>query len=937
MDPRQPPPIQGNPPNRDAAVATPSPALDLNWHALTVEQVLQAQGAQALTGLPAIEARQRLTRSGPNALPEAPPRPAWKTFARQFRSPLIYILLAAALLAVALGHRGDAAVILAVVIVNALIGALQEGRAERSMAALRRLSALRVRVRRDGQERVIEAGDLVPGDLLVLAAGDAVAADARLVEAAQLQVAEAALTGESVPVSKGVHPVPEATGLADRHDMVYSGTHVTAGRALAVVVATGVHTEVGRIAGLTERAEEPRTPLEHRLEGFGRALVAAALGLFLLVVLLGLWRELPLSEVLMVAISQMVSMVPEGLPVAMTIALAVGMQRMAARGAIIRRLSAVETLGSTTVICSDKTGTLTRNEMTAVALWLPDGRDIEVGGIGYAPEGALRTVPGTAAAGPAAPPEPGADPAKNPPLLELLQAAALCNDARLLPPQGGAGWAAVGDPTEAALLTLALKGGVDPDALRHAHPRAAELPFDSDVKLMATRHALPGAPRKVLVKGAPEAVLRLCGGEPAALREAARARAEAMAAQALRVLAFAAVDDDPLDAAAGFDVLAGRARLLGLVGQIDPPRDEVRAAVADCRDAGIRAVMVTGDHKLTGLAIARALGIARDGDRAVDGTELERMGEPDLRDALPHIAVFARVQPAQKLRIVEALQARGEVVAMTGDGVNDAPALARADVGVAMGITGTEVAKSAAKIVVTDDNFATIVSAVEQGRVVYGNLKKVILYLFATSLAEVAVLLLALLGGFPLPLAAVQILWINIVTEGTVTVNLVMDPADGHEMRRRPVARDDRLLGRELLLRVALMTPAIAAVSFGWFAWRLQQGLPLEVVRTETFTVLAMCQWFNVLNCQSASASALRLGVLRNRWLLGGLALSVALQAAVLYAPPMNALFHTVPLEPASLLPLLALASAVLWVEELRKGVVRATRRRRQRQRPGGA
>jgi Ca2+-transporting ATPase len=313
------------------------------------------------------------------------------------------------------------------------------------------------------------------------------------------------------------------------------------------------------------------------------------------------------------------------------------------------------------------------------------------------------------------------------------------------------------------------------------------------------------------------------------------------------------------------------------------------------------------------------------------------MGEPDLRDALPHIAVFARVQPAQKLRIVEALQARGEVVAMTGDGVNDAPALARADVGVAMGITGTEVAKSAAKIVVTDDNFATIVSAVEQGRVVYGNLKKVILYLFATSLAEVAVLLLALLGGFPLPLAAVQILWINIVTEGTVTVNLVMDPADGHEMRRRPVARGDRLLGRELLLRVALMTPAIAAVSFGWFAWRLQQGAPLEVVRTETFTVLAMCQWFNVLNCQSASASALRLGVLRNRWLLGGLALSVALQAAVLYAPPMNALFHTVPLEPASLLPLLALASTVLWVEELRKGVVRATRRRRQRQRPGEA
>jgi len=437
------------------------------------------------------------------------------------------------------------------------------------------------------------------------------------------------------------------------------------------------------------------------------------------------------------------------------------------------------------------------------------------------------------------------------------------------------------------------------------------------------------APRRVWVKGAPEAVLRLCAAEGGAALLAARDAAEGMATQALRVLAFATVDDDALDATAGFDALAGRARLLGLVGQIDPPREEVKLSVAECRVAGIRPIMVTGDHKLTGLAIARELGIARDGDRAVDGPELERMGEADLRDALPGIAVFARVQPAQKLRIVEALQSRGEVVAMTGDGVNDAPALARADVGVAMGITGTEVAKSAAKIVITDDNFATIVGAVQQGRVVYANLKKVILYLFATSLAEVLVLLLALVGGFPLPLAAVQILWINIVTEGTVTVNLVMDPADGDEMQRAPVRRDDRLLGAELLKRVALMTPLIAAVTFGWFAWRLEHGAALEIVRTETFTVLAMCQWFNVLNCQSASASALGLRIVRNRWLLGGLTLSVLLQALVLYAPPMNALFHTVPLPPDSLLPLLGLASAVLWAEEARKLWARTLRRTR--------
>jgi Ca2+-transporting ATPase len=915
-------------------MSTRPESTDRPWHACEAGEAVQRLGSNALRGLGADQVRERQAEHGPNALPEAPPRPLWRTLAHQFKSPLIYILFVAALLAVALGHHGDAAVILAVVVVNALIGTFQEGRAERSMAALRRLAALHARVARDGQEVLLQARELVPGDLLLLAAGDAVGADARLVELAQLQVAEAALTGESVPVVKALAALPEATGLADRHDMVYAGTYVTAGRARAVVVATGKHTEVGRIAGLTAGAQEPKTPLEQRIERFGHWLVGAALGLFALVVVLGLWRQLPLAEVLMVAISQMVSMVPEGLPVAMTIALAVGMQRMAARGAIIRRLSAVETLGSTTVICSDKTGTLTKNEMTAVALWLPPdrgaecgGHEIGVSGIGYTPQGEF-TEGGRAAK------------LDEPALATLLQAAALCNDAELVPPDDErAGWTVIGDPTEGALLVLAAKAGIDLAALRREAPREAEWPFDADTKLMATRHALPGAPRRVYLKGAPEAVLRLCTGEGAAARNAVRAAAEDMAAAALRVLAFAVVDDEMLDACQAFDTLVGRPRLLGLIGQIDPPRDEVKLAVAACRSAGIRPVMVTGDHKLTGLAIARELGIARQGDghsdRAVDGPELECMGEADLRDELPHIAVFARVQPAQKLRIVEALQARGEVVAMTGDGVNDAPALARADVGVAMGITGTEVAKSAAKIVVTDDNFATIVGAVEQGRVVYGNLKKVILYLFATSLAEVLVLLLALAGGFPLPLAAVQILWINIVTEGTVTVNLVMDPPDGDEMKRAPVPRNDRLLSRETLLRVALMTPIIAAVTFGWFAWRLGQGLPEPLVRTETFTVLAMCQWFNVLNCESATRSALRLrrGLLKNPWLLGGLSLSVLLQAVVLYLPAMNGLFHTVPLAPSALMPLLGLASTVLWAEELRKLVVR-TRQSRLWSRP---
>ena len=888
-------------------------SLTVAWHALPSAQVLSQWQVDAMWGLAPDEVQRRRARHGANALPEPPPRPLWRTFARQFKSPLIYILFVAAVLAVALDHRGDAAVILTVVLVNALIGTFQEGRAERSMAALRRLAALRVRVLRGGTEQVLEARDVVPGDIVLLAAGDAVAADARLIDQAQLQVAEAALTGESVPVAKALVALPEATGLADRRCMVYSGTHVTAGRARAVVVATGAHTEVGRIAGLTEHAEEPQTPLEQRLEQFGRALVAVALGLFVLVVVLGLWRALPLSEVLMVAISQMVSMVPEGLPVAMTIALAVGMQRMAERGAIIRRLSAVETLGSTTVICTDKTGTLTRNEMTVQSLWLPGARVLSVTGIGYAPQGELTEV------GCAAPLDPA--------LHALLVAAALCNDAELLPPEDErTAWTVLGDPTEGALLVLAHKAGLGQAALRALAPREAELPFDSDTQLMATRHRLAEAPRRVLIKGAPEAVLRLCGADGAAAVHAARLAAEAMAGQALRVLAVAVVDDDPLVSEAGFDALAGRARLLGLVGQIDPPRVEVKLAVADCRAAGIRPVMVTGDHKLTGLAIARELGIARDGDLALDGAELARMGEADLLDVLPRIAVFARVQPAQKLRIVAALQSRGEVVAMTGDGVNDAPALARADVGVAMGITGTEVAKSAAKIVVTDDNFATIVGAVQQGRVVYGNLKKVILYLFATSVDEVLVLLLALLAGYPLPLAAVQILWINIVTEGTLTVNLVMDPPDGDEMRRQPVPRHDRLLDRLMLVRTAVMALSAAAVAFGWFAWRLRQGVALELVRTEVFTLVAVCQWFNVINCQSATASAFGARLARNPWLLGGLMLSVLLQGLVLYVPAMNALFHTVPLPPTSLLPLVALASVVLWAEEGRKLLMRLTR-----------
>ncbi|WP_373986972.1 cation-translocating P-type ATPase [Duganella sp. BuS-21] len=882
-----------------------------SWHTLDVGVVIERLGSDAKIGLTSEAAGRLASEHGPNALP-APAKPSsFLLLAGQFRSPLIYILFAASALAAGMGHWADAGVILGVVLTNALIGTYQERRAERSMAALRSLSTLQVRVLRDGSEQSLSAQDLVPGDILLMAAGDAVGADARLIEEVAFAVAEATLTGESVPVSKNVAALPASTSLADRRNMVFSGTYVSAGRARAVVVATGTHTEVGGIARMTESAQEPKTPLEVRIGQLGRYLVYAAIVLFFAVMALGLARGLPYSEVLMVAISQMVSVIPEGLPVAMTIALAVGMQRMAGRGAVIRRLSAVETLGSINIICSDKTGTLTRNEMTVSALWLPGGREIAISGVGYAPQGELS----------------GLDTDRvsiDSSVKALLEACVLCNDAEVVPPEDEAAqWTVLGDPTEAALLVAAGKADIEVSALRQRYPRLAEIPFDSDTKMMATSHSrLPGR-STVYIKGAPESVLKLCHSDGKAALLSAGDAGEAMAADALRVLAVARVDDLDLDITAGFDELAGRATLLGLLGQIDPPREEVKLAVAACLAAGIRPVMVTGDHKITGLAIARALGIAQDGARAVDGAELERMSNAELLEQLDGIAVFARVHPAQKLRIVEILQSRGDVVAMTGDGVNDAPALSRADVGVAMGITGTEVAKSAAKIVITDDNFATIVDAVEQGRVVYCNLKKVILFLFVTSVDEVLILLLALLAGYPLPLAAVQILWINVVTESTLTVNLVMDPPDGEEMHRAPVLRGEPLVDRAMLVRIATLVPVAVAATFGWYAWRLSSGLPYDLVRSETFTVMALCQWFNVLNCQSSTRSALHLGILRNHWLAGGLVLSVVLQAVVLYWPPFNKLFHTAPIPITDLLSMVALASSVLWIEELRKFWVR--------------
>ncbi len=897
------------------------------WHALPSNRAVEALQSNADGGLTQEQALERLRRGGTNALPEPRRRSVLSLFLGQFRNPLIYLLFAAAAIALALGHVTDAAVILAVVLLNATVGGLQDGRADRALEALRKLNNRQARVLRGSRQLMVEAAEIVPGDILVLDAGDAVAADARLLDGAALQIAEAALTGESVPVAKELLPLAPDTLLSDRRNMIYAGTHVTAGRARAVVVATGSATEIGRIAALAATAEQPKTPLELRIAGFGHALIKVAAVLFVAINLIGYWRGLPFDQILMVAISQVVGMIPEGLPVAMTIALAVGVQRMARRHAVVRRLAAVETLGSTTVICSDKTGTLTRNEMTVTALLMADGRELDVSGVGYVPEGRF-TLAGAVV-----------DPATVADLQTLLEAGVLCNDAKLQGPTADDSlWKPIGDPTEVALITLAIKAGLLPDELRARWPRRGEIPFDAAAKMMATQHDSDTAMR-VLLKGAPEVLLPMCfaarhHGQDTALDapqiHALLEAAQRLASRGLRLLAFGVASGTEIDDRSRFPDFQGRVSFLGVVGQTDPPRPEVGDAVKRCREAGIHPVMVTGDHRATALAVARELGIARDGDVVIDGRELEQLNEAQLAERIGSVAVFARVQPAQKLRIVNAYQQRHEVVAMTGDGVNDAPALVKADVGVAMGLTGTEVAKEAAKIVIADDNFASIVAAVEEGRVVYRNIKKVVLHQFSTSAAEVLVLLLATLLGHPPPFLAVQILWNNLVTEGIVTINLIMEPPEGDEMRRRPIARDEPLLSRMLLTRIGVMVPVMVASTLGWFIVRTAAGLPEAQVRTEAFTLLVICEWFNVLNCRSEKRSALHFDVLRNPWLVGGLLAGIVLQAAVVFWRPLGQFFHTVPLGFSELAMLVVVGSLVLWVEEARKMLVRLRGRRSQ-------
>lgn len=888
-----------------------SKAQFVDWYQRTPEEVLSYFGVKNELGLTSTKVAHQRLKYGLNQLPEAESRTFLSIFFKQFLSPLIYLLLVSAGIAFFLGEQKDAWVILFVVLMNSVIGAFQEGRAESSLKSLKKLSLLKARVIRDEHELEIPAQELVPGDIFLISAGDAVPTDGRILESTSLAASEAALTGESLPVSKNAVVPRKTVPLADRTNMLYAGTYITAGRARAVAVSIGLENEIGKIAQLATQTEQPKTQLEKKIEQFGRALVGVSIILFLLVVMIGLLKGFPFSEIFMVAVSQMVSLIPEGLPVAMTIALALGVQRMAQRKTVVRRLAAVEGLGSTTVICSDKTGTLTKNEMTVVSVHLLKGKtDWDVSGTGYSPVGEIRERnSGNVFSAQTL--------QSNESLVQLLRAGVCCNDAQVVHPKDkDKAIQVLGDPTEAALLTLAQKSHLDVERLRQEFPRKAEIPFDSDYKMMATEH-LVGGESVVYLKGAPEAVLKL-----SQLSEEDRkwfaTTSETMARNALRVLAVGMIPGAHIENQS-FDAFRGKVEVLGLLGQWDPPREEVRDAVAQCEAAGVVPVMITGDHKVTGAAIAQKLGMLKGKHLCIDGEELDKLSPEELKERITDIRVVARVQPSQKVLIVKTLQSVGHVVAMTGDGVNDAPALMQAHVGVAMGITGTEVAKEAAKIVITDDNFSTIVAAISEGRLVYQNIKKLLLFLFVTSIDEVVVLLLALVLGYPPPLAAVQILWINLVSEGALTVNLIMEPAEGNEMIRPPVPLDEPLLDRNLLRRMPLMVMASVISTFGWFWYRSHQGIAPEVVQTETFTVLVVCQWFNVLNCRSATQSVFSRSIFKNPWLVLGLVLANLLHFLVIYWEPLGRFFHTVPISFHEFFEIGLVASLVLWVEEVRK------------------
>jgi len=912
-------------------------------------------GVDPARGLSSEEARERLEQHGPNQLNPARPVPAWRKFLEQFRDPLIYLLGAAVAVSLvawlvegAEGFPFEAVVIVAIVVANAVLGYVQEARAEQAVAALQRMAAATATVIRDGQTRTVPAADIVPGDILLLSEGDAVPADGRLLETASLKVAEASLTGESEPVLKDAGTLEGDVALGDRINMVFSGTGVASGNGRAVVTATGMRTEMGRIAELLEQTEQELTPLQREVGFIGRALGILVTGIAIVVagsIFLTSDVDSPgaFVDVLLVGVSLAVAAVPEGLPAVLSVVLALGVQRMARERAIVKRLSSVETLGSASVICTDKTGTLTRNEMTVTKVVTPSG-EVTVTGSGYRPEGEFR-VDGRLLGD-------GEDHAA---LLEevraVLGAGSLASNAVLQ--EEGSEWTVQGDPTEAAFLVAEAKLGITP-ARQRRFDRLAEVPFTSERKLMSTLQldAERNGEVVVVTKGAPDVLLPRCVSERVGTevrplteerRAAIRATVERLADQALRPLAVAfRLVPGGNGAAPGegesLEALEHELVYLGMVGIIDPPRTEAAEAIRQAHRAGIRVLMITGDHPRTGLRIANELGLVEPNARVVTGTELESMSEEELREAVGEVSVYARVAPQHKLRIVDALQARQNVVAMTGDGVNDAPALRSADIGVAMGITGTDVSKEAADMILADDNFATIVAAVREGRAIFANIRKFLRFLLSSNVGEVLTMFLGVLAaGFlgldeagdaiAVPLLATQILWINMLTDTGPALALGVDPPPRDVMNQPPRRLDERVVDPEMIRGIGLIGLVMALVSLFALDLKLPGGVVdgsggIDEARTMAFTTLVLAQLYNCFNARSETVSAFR-QLFTNRWLWGAITLSVVLQVAVVHVPLLNDAFETTPLSAGDWAICVALASVVLWVDEVRKLLLR--------------
>ncbi len=887
------------------------------WHSLAADEALAHLGTQA-QGLSAHEALERLARHGPNQLAAARRRGPLARFAHQFHNVLLYVMLGAAVITAFLGHWIDTGVLLAAVLVNAVVGFVQEGKAESALEAIRAMLSPRALVLRVGQRAEIDAAALVPGDVVLLASGDRVPADLRLIQVKSLRCDESTLTGESVPVEKDDAPVSPGATLGERRCMAYAGTLVTYGQAEGLVVATGRATEIGRIDRLLADVSASSTPLLRQIDRFGRVLAAVILVIAVATFVTGVWlRGLPAADTFMLVVALVASAIPEGLPAIMTVTLALGVQRMARRQAIVRRLPAVEALGSVTVICSDKTGTLTRNEMTVQRV-VCAGLDVAVSGAGYAPEGEFHA--GARAI----------DPDRHPALALALRAGVLCNDARMAEQAGQ--WSVLGDPTEGALLVLGHKAG-----LLHAHtaaawPRVDAIPFESQHRFMATAHRDDEGAPWIFAKGAPEKMIEISAfelgpdGERPIDVDTWRRMANDIAARGLRLLALACKRSAPAGRGLQFDDVAEGYTLLALVGIADPPRDEAVRAVADCHSAGIRVKMITGDHGETARTIGAQLAIGT-GKPAITGAELELMDDDALQRVALEVDVFARASPEHKLRLVQALQRHGQVVAMTGDGVNDAPALKRADVGVAMGRKGTEAAKEAADVVLADDNFATIAAAVREGRAVYDNIRKFVLFMLPTNGGEALVVIAAILFQLTLPMTPAQVLWINMVTSSTLGLALAFEPAEPGIMRRAPRPPGESLLSPFFAWRVLLVSVLMMAAALELFLWELQQGTPLETARTMAVSAIVAAEMFYLLNSRFVLQPALsRAGLGGNAAVAWALLACGLLQLGFVHLPPLQAVFASTALDAAQWSKVVLAGLAVFTLAELEKAVVRRLR-----------